>query len=114
MMDHIPFVDGDVGDSTWLACSCGWDNMRGNRNWSEHLPDSLDAAWAEAEATSAERGLVIYQIVRLSDDPAINEQFPAIWRVEAGNVHNRAQDVRGTGPTPAAALRALAAKLRDA
>ena len=63
-------------------------------------PDSLDAAWAEAEAALPEGSnlaLALEQIV--------------------GGVNARAFGVNGDyetdGPTPAAALRALAAKLRE-
>jgi hypothetical protein len=72
------------------------------------VADSLDAAWAEAEAALPEGAYLV-----LSDDPrytaeATREGYhhPAIgwvgvWTMEA------------TGPTPTAALRALAAKLRE-
>ena len=69
------------------------------------LADSLDAAWAEAEAALPEGGR-IYGARRLYDG---GWEFSAEWwtydaRYRAG---------RATGDTPAAALRALAAKLRE-
>jgi hypothetical protein len=84
----------------------------------EKAPDSLDAAWAEAEAALPE-GWWLHALDAWSfDDMA--------WRVEAASAgHQEPSDswaryhaVRGPsvatyGPTPAAALRALAAKLRS-
>jgi hypothetical protein len=70
------------------------------------LPDSLDAAWAEAEAALALWPGIALDLVRASDrkqylawcsDPVDGTR--PVWRFEAD--------------TPAAALRALAAKLRD-
>lgn len=72
------------------------------------LRGSLDAAWAEAEAALPEGWFLV-----LSDDPrysaeATREGYhdPAI-----GWVGVQTRDA--TGPTPAAALRALAATLRE-
>ena len=96
MSGHVPacFVDG--------TRVCGFD---------EHpesvlsVPDSLDAAWAEAEAALAERrtrGLGGgYPLSVSSAEP-----------LEPGYVAT-AELTEATGPTPAAALRALAAKLKE-
>jgi hypothetical protein len=69
------------------------------------LPDSLDAAWAEAEAVLPE-GWMLERVWRNA----------GAWNARAGEGPYPAaigvQQIGGSGPTPAAALRALAAKLR--
>ena len=68
--------------------------------------DSLDAAWVEAEAVLPDGAFLV-----LSDDPSyIAEATKLAKEGEGGYVvlfHEEAM-----GPTPAAALRALAEKLR--
>ena len=67
----------------------------------------LDAAWAEAEAALPE-GWVLQGI---TPSRAEWEALASSWTARAGDK----QDWQaGAGPTPAAALRALAAKLREA
>ena len=70
--------------------------------------DSLDAAWAEAEAALPE-GWAIVSIFATSS-------APWEWRAFAGLTVNPESDDPfmswAEGPTPAAALRALAARLR--
>lgn len=70
------------------------------------FPDSLDEAWADAEAalpegwwfTALSRGHDGY-VAKAHDGTVINHR---VWTIE-----------KGFGPTPAAALRALAVKLRE-
>jgi len=75
------------------------------------LADSLDAAWAEAEAALPD-GWAILGL----DHTAMMDQR---WRAEAQSrigpvvAWNRVRTVSAEGLTPAAALRALAAKLRE-
>ena len=65
-------------------------------------PDSLDAAWQEAEAALPEGSRI--------DD--LHEVSRGLWRASAPD--SRQWDIfEGYGPTPVAALRALAAKLRE-
>lgn len=67
-------------------------------------PDSLDAAWAEAEAALSEGwtlGGVIHRAVA---------RHPT-WSAEASSLGEGA--LHAEGDTPAAALRALTAKLRE-
>lgn len=86
----------------------------------EQTPDSLDVAWAEAEAALPE-GWVIRRLERPYADDG--------WEVVAGVPEPPGDRDYGygpgegdggwgpelaDGPTPAGALRALAAKLRDA
>jgi hypothetical protein len=61
-------------------------------------PDSLDAAWAEAEALCKARNASLYVEIARSD--------PFVYEA------NSSATGPFFGPTPAAALRALAAKLR--
>ena len=80
---------------------------------------SLDAAWAEAEAALPE-GWVLAKVDRLSEDTDCDT---SVLRAEwSAIVVSRQRDEWGkhevtawaSGLTPAAALRSLAAKLRDA
>lgn len=68
---------------------------------------TLDEAWAEVEAALPE-GWVIRRLWRpVAEEP---------WGVDAGPFpakHGDDRSVFGGGPTPAAALRALARKLRE-
>jgi hypothetical protein len=70
--------------------------------------DSLDAAWAEAEAALPERyGLSLNawnaEIVAMAD----------LMSAATESELRSAPSFRGTGPTPAAALRSLTEKLRE-
>lgn len=38
---HEPRITGDVDDSTWLMCDCGWDQMKANEPWGEHIDARL-------------------------------------------------------------------------
>lgn len=76
---------------------------RDEREALELEPDSLDAAWAEAEAAlppigEDEWGFAVSPVTM---------EGQRVYRAVAWNVD------RVDGPTPAAALRALAAKLRE-
>jgi integrase len=72
--------------------------------------DSLDAAWAEAEAALPEGwGLRLTKAERHATLPGEGRVF-AHAKPPYGSRRPR---IRGEGPTPAAALRALAAKLRE-
>ena len=43
--DHWPEIDGDVDDSTWLTCSCGWDSSEPKAvDWYQHLVDAITVA----------------------------------------------------------------------
>jgi hypothetical protein len=72
------------------------------------LPDSLDAAWAEAEATR--RGWVVQGLHAFVEETSEHGVITG-WEAQAMDPLARFSE-RGEGPTPAAALRALAAKLR--
>ena len=84
-------------------------------------PDSLDAAWAEAEAALPD-GWTLLEVSRLDRDEDGGRMLDArggYWYASAGE-GNKAQVVSyirreetETGHTPAAALRGLAAKLRE-
>jgi hypothetical protein len=66
--------------------------------------DSLDAAWAEAEAALPEGWM----------GPSLAEQTEGNWRAYSARRHSSPPEIITTvGPTPAAALRALAVKLRS-
>ena len=67
------------------------------------LSNSLDAAWAEAEAN----GWGLYQLVRAANGWCASAQRKTFY-TSTGYEYQH-----GVGPTPAAALRALTAKLRD-
>lgn len=88
--------------------SSGWGEVR---QPADARPDSLDAAWAEAEAL-VPNGHRIYLTwpLTLRDGPPEN-LYHASCRKDSDYLgyigHNPG------GPTPAAALRALAAKLRE-
>jgi hypothetical protein len=71
-------------------------------------PDSLDAAWAEAEATR--RGWVVQGLHAFVEETSEHGVITG-WEAQAMDPLARFSE-RGEGPTPAAALRALAAKLR--
>ena len=78
----------------------------------EVVPDSLDASWAEAEAAQPEGWFIGVE----SGWPISAEQ-PDGYRAVASRDQTYLFDgpsASGEGPTPAAALRALAAKLREA
>lgn len=67
-------------------------------------PDSLDAAWAEAKAALPPGHTMDLTL----EDHVDGGRFLA-WTMR----HTDSAILRGEGPTPAAALRALAAKLRE-
>jgi hypothetical protein len=69
------------------------------------LPDSLDAAWAEAEAALPD-DMAMYGVQHVFQDIEADPK----WEAQAGDLIHTVEDY---GPTPAAALRALAAKLRE-
>ena len=71
---------------------------------SEPATDSLGAAWAEAEAVVPE-GWSLVHVMR----PGLDETWGALAESDRGEYDHRV----GRGPTPAAALRALAAALRE-
>lgn len=36
--NHWPDIAGDIDDSTWLVCSCGWDSSKkGADDWVTHV-----------------------------------------------------------------------------
>ena len=72
-------------------------------------PDSLDAAWAEAEAALPDEwGIEI--VPNLTKAPAINGAWIAM---KVRDMPWRGFGVYGSGDTPAAALRALTARLSE-
>jgi hypothetical protein len=95
-----------------VSCTaCDWYSTEPQgRSWSDHLPDSLDAAWAEAEAALPDKR---WQVQLRGD---WEEGWGAAYISASGSV-----DTNTSGwfhdpddhRTPAAALRALAAKLRE-
>ena len=99
-----------LGSEERVTCICGRSVLP--ENWSNHLlsqegrhgaPESLDAAWAEAEAVLPERGWWL----SLSRDTA------GPYRATATDLTFRRGLLAEEATTPAAALRALAAKLRE-
>lgn len=74
---------------------------------SEPVLDSLDAAWAEAEAALPEGW---YMGVQHSNDD--RGEYMAIAADMVWLTETLTDDYHCYGPTPAAALRALAARLR--
>ena len=89
-----------------------FDRLR-DHGWATD-PDSLGAAWAEAEAALPE-GCLIGGLAYLL--PHDRETFIPGWQVDIGRVvagkwAEDAPTVVGDGDTPAEALRDLAAKLR--
>lgn len=106
--------DYDVHGRSCIA----WAGHRGRHRTSiERKPqsaeapaDSLDAAWAEAEAALPE-GWAIDGLYRVVARTSLEREWEVIvheddWQGDEDNHHGR-------GPTPAAALRALAARLRE-
>lgn len=69
---------------------------------------SLDAAWAEAEAALPKT----WAPLDVAIGPTIT---PGVWRAALNDYPERTEEMDWVcvGPTPAAALRALAAKLRE-
>lgn len=99
--DHVPEATTTPSDEAVLLCSCGWDSEVAKVGWLGHLPDSLDAAWQEAEAALREGwGL---QLVRTVTGEYRAVAFSGVRRVDGLDAD-----------TPAAALRELARKLREA
>jgi hypothetical protein len=90
-----------------VSCTaCDWYSSEpGGVSWTEHLPDSLDAAWAEAEAALPERACGLS--ITAQGDWGVVRNWAA-WAYAPGE-----PTITGNGPTPAAALRALAARLRE-
>lgn len=72
-------------------------------------PDSLDAAWAEAEAALPEG--VAFTLTRAATP---SDGRPTAYYATADPIYSSAirSKMQISGPTPAAALRALAARLR--
>lgn len=80
----------------------------------EALADSLDAAWAEAEAALPKARSVDFVVGPIYDDDMNRTgQYEATVAVFLPPQESDFRMYSGVGPTPAAALRALAAKLRD-
>lgn len=77
----------------------------------DHSPDSLDAAWAEAEAALPEG----WAMLQLHHTAMMDQRWQAEAQSRIGPVvaWNRVRTVIAEGLTPAAALRALTAKLRE-
>lgn len=121
--EHEPTVEGYCGETDIIpGCICGWrqpdrrwDAERGwvadGPTWAEHLPDSLDAAWAEAEAALPEGWA--FDLSRAVRPPA-EGAAPTYYATVSRPWTTGAIEFQVSGPTPAAALRALAAKLREA
>ena len=73
-------------------------------------PTGLDAAWADLEAALPE-GWVVDGVRLLYDDGVPIGQWVARACLPEGAMHSQIPLVADCGPTPAAALRALAARL---
>lgn len=113
--DHIPSGVHGIDGYDSVSCSCGWDSETSKDDWVQHVramgADSLDAAWAEAEAALPDGWFIArLELLRLPtrDRP--------LWQVLTSRPMTSGSGAMasGEGPTPAAALRALAAKLRGA
>jgi hypothetical protein len=102
--DHIPSGGEGMDGYGYVSCACGWDSETGRDDWVTHIrrmgADSIDAAWAEAEAALPE-GCTL----KLEHDPSITD-YPTSADVTEYSVHVDSE-------SPAAALRALAVKLRE-
>ena len=102
--DHIPDPVHGMDGYDYVVCSCGWASSDPKaRGWLDHLPDSLDSAWAEAEAALPEG----WELIGLDGIP--EQENGAQWEAKSSGPRS---DIDATGLTPAAALRALAAQLR--
>jgi hypothetical protein len=123
VMTHKPYarldrelIEGDIHDrhrKAVLFCSCGWEQSfgpNGHENFFDHLlmareverlrSGSLDAAWAEVAP-------FLPNWWHFNVQGTVDGDFR--WTAENENGFRE-----GEGPTPAAALHALAAKLREA
>jgi len=48
--DHWPEIHSWIDDSTWLACSCGWDSSEPKAvDWVTHLRAALHASRLDAD-----------------------------------------------------------------
>jgi hypothetical protein len=76
------------------------------------LPDSLDAAWGEAKAAAAEKG---WRLDLLEWGGGRDAEGPMrdVWTASAYDLGPVIGRIDAEAPTPSAALRALAAKLRE-
>ena len=103
--DHIPDPVHGMDGYDYVVCSCGYDSSDPKAcGWLDHLPDSLDAAWAEAEAALPEGWEI----------SSLHLVAPEEWRATANSTtDDEMRFLNGDGPSLAAALRALAAKLRE-
>jgi hypothetical protein len=105
-VSEIP--SGPWPSSAYADCpNCGERVLNSWNAWTLHirechLPDSVDAAWAEAEAALPKGGIHLHS-------PGGN---PRVYWAE-GIDPRRMISASEMGPTPAAALRALTAKLRE-
>ena len=106
MKNHIPEAVTTTWDEPYLTCSCGWEQgfEKKSIGWLDHLPDSLDAAWAEAAAALPE-GLWSIEVVKTVG--ALSGPYMA------GTTFGPPARGYAYADTPAAALRALTAKLRE-
>jgi hypothetical protein len=117
--DHIPEAVHGMDGYDEIYCSCGWDSTDPkDRGWLAHLPDSLDAAWAEAEAALPE-GWTLSGVHRSGQRGQTKRQayIAAAWggRLLGQSVAPSPEKGRriAYADSPAAALRALAKRLRE-
>jgi hypothetical protein len=78
--------------------------------------DTLDAAWAEAEAALPEGWVCGVQGTDLAVPGRLYDAWAGVgrhWDEHAGRLADTPPECFGFGPTPAAALRELAARLRE-
>ena len=109
--DHTPWARAIFAEQRlWLACYCGWNAMGDAQGtWNDH-GDFLDAAWAEAEAALPEG--MTFSLTR-AIRPASEGTGPTYYATASRPWYDALIAIQVDGPTPAAALRALAAKLRE-
>jgi hypothetical protein len=72
----------------------------------------LDLAWAEAIALAAEKGWRVDRI-EWGGDEGDDGPLRDVWTASAYNLNGPIGRIDAEGPTPAAALRALTAKLKE-
>jgi len=96
--------EGEYGGERWQRWGndLDWDSARSIAEYDVPAPDSIDAAWSEAEAALPAGGRI----------DRLNRNGPKDWTAYASEAPHLGMEM-GAHNTPAAALRALAEKLRE-